>query len=73
MSRAVLLQTQQQLCRACSTCGKTAAGDGSPKQVCISNTQAFTFDRNFLVRHRVLEGSGNGRLVPIALVCWKQV
>lgn len=48
MSRAVLLQTQQQLCRACSTCGKTAAGDGSPKQVCISITQAFTFHRSSL-------------------------
>ena len=43
MSRAVLLQTQQQLCRACSTCGKTAAGDGSPKQVCIPITQLLPF------------------------------
>ena len=68
MSLAVLLQTQQQLCRACSACstsGKIAAGHGSPKQVCISITQPFTFHRNFLARHRVLEGSGNGGFVHL--------
>ena len=65
MSLAVLLQTQQQLCRACSTSGKTAAGYGSPKQVCISITHPSTFHRSLLAQHRVLEESGNGGLVDL--------